>query len=1194
MQPSNTTRFEAVDTDGKPMQFTVGTEIMDYIEPARTFGREDLADLAAKGRFQPRVIAIPDRRQQPLAPMVLTLGNRNRLSLVRRTASGAAESASWETTDLSAGLGALAEGPVQAFGAAWTEDDRITVAVAIGTGDGGRQSHVFVAYDLDSRTTDWSAISWVDYGRRGALAVDAIRVMRDGRGVWTVVLSAGDDRQNAYLIRSDLPRSFAEGALVFSVATDLERISDFHVGGLEGRGVLHVLGAATRRQEGTLFARPLPALGRAGDPETTSVYTFRCPDGAQVLALGLDRPVGADLYIGGKGVHRIPATQFLYQEDADLEVVISPSIADGVQRLLVTEAQAGAATAWALLEDGRLVVVPRAGAAAEWGTPLVLRDDVVEIAPAHGDGALTGSVLVVYGRGRAAHLWRDAAGIWQEMDISVADPQEAAAITCFATNLGVCDGAGVPLPAARVRVRTSVPSCVVINGRSYSIGPDRAATVTTGLQGCVTIFNRALSFSPATYRIEIDGFGASLDINPAVALYRRFGSITAEDLRKAKDENGKGYLLGEDYRSGSRTAAVDSLVAALKQAATLAATTDSTVPGVRLVKAEAPFSSAISAAALPDGYGWGVAGDGKGGLQTVSGEDAIRLPVQGAGGGAAFQQLGSSLSDLFEGLWNNIKDAVSFVVRKAGDVVEFVCTIAGKVKSFVLSTLEEIGGFFKWAWSGIKTGVEKAWNFLKFLFDWEDIIAVRNKLADMVDADLVAIRRQVLNLKTVVGPAFDTALSAIRSKGVELGVRPSDRSALAPGGGTIARVQKPGGVKDEVLGGGPGAWVMDQLSSLGRQIIDIELPSSDPSDDVLTRLADEQLQNLATMSSDLGRDFAEIFGDKGFSLADLDVDKIQKLVIAVCIRIAEAATAAMKSVALALIDALAGLIGTFRDILFMRIRVPFVAKLIKLATGRTVDVSARLIDIALLPPAILTTVTFKIAFGEAPIGEVVKATLPAVNIPTAQSGDLSNKLWFIKEVGATYASFASILLDAPAAATPVPAQQLTSKLQWFSWGLGLVGHIAGTNPWTSGKAASKVTRNCNELIFTVGLLQYALRYQKLKTVMTPPAYQSFVLFQAGAEVVCYSLQLVARVVGYIADDDGRDGYALVQFCGRTASQGVMQACRLVEDPETKTFMIIGAGAADLFLNLGVGLYRQCDAYVGGHQKVPQLVRVVAG
>ncbi|SHO67234.1 hypothetical protein SAMN02745172_03907 [Pseudoxanthobacter soli DSM 19599] len=1184
MQPSNTTRFEAVDTDGKPMQFTVGTEIMDYIEPARTFGREDLADLSAKGRFQPRVIAIPDQRQQPLAPMVLTLGNRNRLSLVRRTAGGAAESASWESIDLSAGLATMADGPVQAFGAAWTEDDRMTVAVAVGTGDGGRQSHVFVAYDLDSRTTDWSAISWVDYGRRGGLAVDAIRVLRDGRGVWTVVLSAGDDRQNAYLIRSDLPRSFADGALVFSVATDLERISDFQVGGLERRGVLHVLGAATRRGEGTLFARPLPLLVQAGNPETTSVYTFRCPDGAKVLALGLDRPaVGADLYIGGNGVHRIPATQFLYQEDADIEMVISPSIADRVQRLLVTESPDGAATAWALLEDGRLVTVPRAGPNADWGTPLVLRDDVVEIAPTHGDGALTGSVLVVYGRGRAAHLWRDAAGIWQEMDISVADPQEAAAITCFATNLGVCDGAGVPLPAVRVRVRASVPSCLVINGRSYAVGPDRAATVTTGLQGSVTIFNRAVSFSPATYRIEVDGLAASLDINPGAALYRRFGTITAEDLRKAKDGSGTGYLLGDDYRSGGQTAAVDSFVTALRQAATLATATDGAVPGVRLVKADAPFSSEISAAALPDGYGWGVAGDGKGGLQTVTGRDAVHLSVEAASGGAAFQRLGSSLSDLFEGLWNNIKDAVSFVVRKVGDVVEFVCTIAGKVKSFVLSTLEEIGGFFKWAWGGIKTGVEKAWNFLKFLFDWDDIIAVRNKLADMIDADLVAIRRQVLNLKTVVGPAFDTALSAIRAKGAEFGVRPSDRSVLAPGAGTIARAQKPGGVKDEVLGGGPGAWVMDQLSSLGRQIIDIELPPSDESADIFTRLAEEQLENLAALSKDLGRDFSEIFGDRGFSLADLDVEKIQKIVIAVCIRIAEAATAAMKSVVLALIDVLAGLIGAFRDILFMRIRVPFIAKLIKLATGKTVDVSARLIDIALLPPAILTTVTYKIVFGQAPIGEVVKGTLPAVNIPTAQSGDLVNKLWFIKDVGATYASFVSIMLDAPAALTPVPAQQLATKLQWFSWGLGFVGHIAGTNPLTNSKATPGLTRSCQELIFVAGLIQYGVRYEKLKTVMTPPAYQSFVMIQAGVESVCYGLQLFTAIVGYVADDDSRDGLALVQFCGRTASQGVMQACRLVEEPETKSSMIVGAMAANLFLNLGVGVYRQAVAHRSGGQ-----------
>src|SRR5690242_6002126 len=75
--------FASTDQDGNPVRFTVSTEIIDYIAPARAFGKEDLAALDAHGRFQHRMIAIPDRRSAVTHPIVLTINKDSGLFLVR-------------------------------------------------------------------------------------------------------------------------------------------------------------------------------------------------------------------------------------------------------------------------------------------------------------------------------------------------------------------------------------------------------------------------------------------------------------------------------------------------------------------------------------------------------------------------------------------------------------------------------------------------------------------------------------------------------------------------------------------------------------------------------------------------------------------------------------------------------------------------------------------------------------------------------------------------------------------------------------------------------------------------------------------------------------------------------------------------------------------------------------------------------
>lgn len=92
--------------------------------------------------------------------MVLSIGNTNGLFLVRKESGAAGDG--WKLIDLgSAFAKALGDkAQVRAVDAAWTDDDRIAIAVAVDNGAPGAASRVFVAYDLSSTGSDFNAIAW--------------------------------------------------------------------------------------------------------------------------------------------------------------------------------------------------------------------------------------------------------------------------------------------------------------------------------------------------------------------------------------------------------------------------------------------------------------------------------------------------------------------------------------------------------------------------------------------------------------------------------------------------------------------------------------------------------------------------------------------------------------------------------------------------------------------------------------------------------------------------------------------------------------------------------------------------------------------------------------------------------------------------------------------------------------------------
>lgn len=1142
--------------------FTVGSDIIDYIEPARTFGRDDLIDPTTKGRFQQRMVALPDRRGAAVQPMVLTLGKGQQLSLVRRDD---ASSAGWQSLSL--------HDKVVAFAAGWAMVDGkelTTLAVALDEGVGA--SRLLVAYGFDAQAVDWQQLPWRDHGTRDGLAIDALRVQQGDDGVWTVLISAaGSAGQDVYLVRSNTPASLKEHCVLFSVARDIGEILDFAVGMIEGRPALHTLGLGISDRQLLLNARKLPQF-KDGRPEITSGSAFLCPSGARVMAMGQTRWMGTDLYVGGKGVWRLPAESLPEQDDAEFEPVIPASLAQDVLQLSVCEAADGATSVWALQSDGTLLVAQRAGLSAAWGEPVALRRHVVDLAPVVGDDKLTGSVLLVYENGQAAHQWRDAEGHWQETLIHVADPQASACITCFSTSISVLDPAGIPRGEATLQLRTSVLSTLVVNGRSLFVGPQDPVQVQTDLSGNLRIFNRALSFTPASYALTLDGLEQVLEINPAASLYQRFTGISTEELQGAELPGGQGKLLPQALRGKEGAHTVQTLLAVLRQAAQLVGGDQAT--GVRLRDGDQGFHSSLDTRHMADDFC----------LAVSSRQGQLQAPAASALAGAStaaaviLPGLGQSLSDLLEGVWLHEDSPVAFLIRKVRGVVEFVCEVAGKVKRFVLDTLEKIGGFFSWLWRQVRTGIDKVWSYAKFLFDWGDISAVRETMADFIDEELKTLATRVHDLRKLTRPAFEEAIKAIDRKSVELNlIADWHKQPVPPGSGSVTQAQRESRHQQQnVSQSGPGGGMMDLLGSIVALVVKVEMPAAQTFEG-MSAAFDEQMSAFSTSGPTLKESFQHILGPQGFTLADFDLDKLTRIIYALVLNVARKVTLATQELVEKLIESVAGFVDLLRRILFATISFPFIEKTFALLTGKPLDTGVRLIDIILFVPSVLGTVTYKLFMGDRPLAPVL-ASRPAISgALAAQSSANASAFDYLKDVINTYVGMVVLSMGMASAMTGSKAQKATKPLDCLLLA-GKAGMHMLKTPWRKGDAPFTAADQLRHIVFWVGVSGIAYKgwrlYQGREENLSSYHLDNVDSAETanGVEMCFMMLQSGLKVLALAYDDDPQYLETL-QFVARNSALSAYKFCTIYPEPLTRGKVVAAATAGAFAFDFVVGMIR---------------------
>jgi hypothetical protein len=1026
--------FNAKDDKGRTVRFTIGTDIIDYAESARAFGREDLAAADAQGRFQKRMFAFPDRKSSVVSPMVLSIGNQNGLSLIRR--QDGADSTAWKLTDLTGAFTAVGANPqVRAMGVGWTDDDRVTIAVAVdghGGGTGERPpSRVFVAWNVSTKTTDWSKIPWVDCGTREKVTVAGIRVVEESEGEWTVVLSGDRGADGTlYLLRSGRrPHSFAS-ALVFTPAVTFQEIFDFQacVDEIVGAGVAFV---GRSGSSSVLAFRPFPRYNKEGKiSNTPPAVPLPCPAGARLLHPGVTRNEKSDLYISGAGVQLIPAEQFDQLDDATITSVASPEAMPDVMSMVAVDAEDGSAAVWTVLRNGDLGVARRKAGEKKWGNPLRLRAGVQDIAAVQGDDRTTTSLLVVYRDGKSTFLWQDAAsGGWQETPLLVANPDKISKATCYGTSLRLLSETGSPRAGAKVTVSASVLANVVVNRQSAFLGPDLKFETTTDSNGAVAIFDRVRSLTPAIYRFRVEGIAESIDVNPAGGIHKRFSEMSADQLRSASVTAPNGVstpLLSERFRTGDKKNQMDAVAGSLTQAAGLTKGTNGIAGGVCLAPKGAAFSSALKLATLPANYRWGIEADAKG-VRAASSAVIDSLTNAAKSAGQFFVNLGESIGDFFEGIWSRIKEGWTFVVEKTVQGINFICKLGEKVANWVLKTLEEIGSFFVWLWEQVETALEKLWEWLKFVFDWKDIVRVRDAMVGMTEQALTYFENSIGGMKPTIESGFNDLSKIIRGWAGETAGPPPPSGIGSSFTGTAMTVMGAvSSVMDQIMGNSVVAWVFGKIQSLFDYILRIEMPemtsAMTQAVDGLQRLLAGSIGSFAELGVAIARGFEQVLG-KAVDINNVSLDGLKRAMVAAGLDVIDSAMNVFKGLVIGALDLMKNLVAVGRALLKAKMRFPLIEQIVNTLTMGmvSVDTTFRMIDGLVLLCAIPTTIAFKIMTGRAPLRGASELVFPFGKVAVSNAAeDMVSLLTIWGPVLACVGKIMATAYDMPIAMTETP------------------------------------------------------------------------------------------------------------------------------------------------------------------------------
>lgn len=629
------------------------------------------------------------------------IGTDDILYLVREQSNQAEK---WTKTDLSSYLSNKdSKARVKAFKVSQDlKKNTVDIVIAVATND---EDHVYTVLDLPNEETTWShGFLWTRQAydgkkkRNTSLRVNDIYLAEGTTGKYIVVdifknSANGNNFVNRYFLdpsKKLTGRVWNEHDL--SINLDAGKIKSC-LGRRKGKYVdgIYTMGSINAQKE--LIYNP---LYNAFDPSQAPTPTrLVLPPEATAIAVDTDKANGTNLFvIGGNGLYFFSGDQ---QQDGSQGVkIFEHDLFINTSQLFVNSDDSKVVV-WGLNQNKQIFYTKcpkgKEGTATAWSIPIPILEEVQQVSPYLNQADAGITFFAQQGNGNLRIATQSPTNqLWSFNSITLPAPSSPAkGDYSYTTHLQIRNENNQPLANQEVTLCLASPADLYINNLYYSLDT-QPVKIKSNSDGNIHIVEWVNGLKATRFKLYHDEASASaLTVNPMDKPMARIANIqTIEDLNEAKIQNhdGTSSPLAEGISDKDKTTFVNC-VKNLTQAYTELNQKDTST------KLTTFMSLAKANEDKDSGY--------------------IKIEA----------------GDLLSWVKNELDAAIDVIKDAGSGAWHFTVNLSGKVYGFVLDCAEKVVDALDTTWKAIKAKAEKLWDYLKFIFEWEDMVRtkeVMNKL----------------------------------------------------------------------------------------------------------------------------------------------------------------------------------------------------------------------------------------------------------------------------------------------------------------------------------------------------------------------------------------------------------------------------------------------------------------------------------
>ena len=280
--------------------------------------------------------------------------------------------------------------------------------------------------------------------------------------------------------------------------------------------------------------------------------------------------------------------------------------------------------------------------------------------------------------------------------------------SCYSSEIRITDPNDVPLANEPVTIWAREDVYLETPGGQYLIGKNNIATLKTDFKGCLTIKQEVRSLNANMIFLRFNNLmenGQNIEINQMAAISAKLENINSNVLINAKTASG--YLLPDNVRKSAKK--VNEIVNPIRVAA-------------GLILKNMNYGSVVGACIISD----------------AEMEEEYFCEPDG---------LNVISNNFYKDLWWSTREGIipitkTYVSSLGSLIIEYVIDGINQIYEFITNTIDKFFDYVEIVFKKIGVSFQKLFEWLGFLFDWEDILRSKKAVKYLVNRQLSYFKSQ--------------------------------------------------------------------------------------------------------------------------------------------------------------------------------------------------------------------------------------------------------------------------------------------------------------------------------------------------------------------------------------------------------------------------------------------------------------------